>query len=69
MTLLLLGFGINQLSMSSFALPKVKKIIRSVTFKQAREIATRALEFTTGQEIKKFSETKLKSILPELFEA
>ena len=69
MTLLLLGFGINQLSMSSFALPKVKKIIRSVKFKQAQEIAMRALEFTTGEEIKKFSETKLKSVVPELFEA
>ena len=69
MALLLLGFGINQLSMSSFALPKVKKVIRSVTFKQAQEIAMRALEFTTGEEIKKFAETKLKSMVPELFEA
>ncbi len=69
MSLLLLGFGINQLSMSSFALPKVKKTIRSVTFKQAQEMAMRALEFNTGAEIKKFAETKLKSFVPELFEA
>lgn len=68
MALLLLGFGINQLSMSSFALPKVKKTIRSVTFKHAQEIAMRALEFTTGEEIKKFAETKLKAAIPELFE-
>ncbi len=68
MALLLLGFGINQLSMSSFALPKVKKVIRSVTLKQAQDIAMRALEFTTGEEIRKFSETKLKSIVPELYE-
>ena len=66
MALLLLGFGINQLSMSSFALPKVKQAIRSVTFKQAREIAVRALEFTTGAEIKKFAEAKLKSVVPEI---
>lgn len=69
MALLLLGFGINQLSMSSFALPKVKKVIRSVTFKQAQEISMRALEFNTGEEIRKFSETKLRSIVPELFKA
>ncbi|MBI1977314.1 MAG: phosphoenolpyruvate--protein phosphotransferase [Candidatus Omnitrophica bacterium] len=68
MALLLVGLGIDQLSMSSFALPKVKKAIRSVTFREAREIAMRALEFTTGEEIKKFSEAKLKSVSPELFE-
>ncbi|MBI4394731.1 MAG: phosphoenolpyruvate--protein phosphotransferase [Candidatus Omnitrophica bacterium] len=68
MALLLLGLGIDQLSMSSFALPKVKKTIRSVTLKQAKAIAARALEFDTGEEIKRFAETKLKSVLPELFE-
>ncbi len=68
MALLLLGFGIDQLSMSSFALPKVKKTIRSVTFKQAQEIAMRALEFTTGEEIKQFSGAKLRAVTPELFE-
>ncbi|MBI4373087.1 MAG: phosphoenolpyruvate--protein phosphotransferase [Candidatus Omnitrophica bacterium] len=68
MALLLLGLGIDQLSMSSFALPKVKKTIRSVTFKQAKDIAARALEFTTGDEIKQFAETKLKAIIPDLFE-
>ena len=69
MAILLLGFGIDQLSMSSFALPKVKKAVRSVTIKQAEEIAARALEFTTGEEIKRFTEAKLKAIIPELFEA
>lgn len=68
MALLLLGLGIDQLSMSSFALPKVKKTVRSVTFKQAKEIAMRALEFTTGDEIKQFAEAKLKAVIPELFE-
>jgi phosphotransferase system enzyme I (PtsI) len=68
MALLLLGFGIDQLSMSSFALPKVKKVIRSVTYKQSKEIARRALRFTTGEEVKQFSEAKLRSVAPELFE-
>ena len=68
MALLLLGFGIDQLSMSSFVLPKVKQAIRSVTLKQAQEISARALEFTTGDEVKRFSEAKLKSVLPETLE-
>ena len=68
MALLLLGFGIDQLSMSSFALPKIKKAIRSITIKEARKMAERCLEFNTGDEIKKFAEAKLKAISPELFE-
>ena len=68
MALLLLGFGIDQISMSSFALPKVKKAIRSVTFKEAQEMANRVLEFSTGDEIKRFAELKLKAVNPELFE-
>ena len=68
MALLLLGFGINQISMSSFALPKVKKAIRSVSFKEAQDIANRAIEFTTGDEIKRFAEAKLRALIPELFE-
>lgn len=68
MALLLLGFGIDQISMSSFALPKVKKAVRSITFKAAQEMAMRSLEFSTGDEIKRFAEAKLKAINPELFE-
>ena len=65
--ILLVGFGIDQLSMGPVALPKVKKAIRSLTIKQARQLAKRALQLTTGEEIKKFCDTKLKLLAPELF--
>jgi phosphoenolpyruvate-protein phosphotransferase (PTS system enzyme I) len=68
MALLLVGFGIDQLSMGPFALPKVKKAIRSVSLKQVQDMAKRALQFTTGEEIKQFVVTKLKSLTPDLFE-
>lgn len=67
LAILLLGFGIHQLSMSPVALPRVKKMIRSVSRKQAKEIAAKAIQFKTGDEIKEFCESKLKSIVPELF--
>lgn len=67
MALLLVGLGIDQLSMGPFALPKVKKVIRSVTIKQAKDMARRALQFMTGAEIRKFSETKLRSLAPDFF--
>ncbi|OGX05242.1 MAG: phosphoenolpyruvate--protein phosphotransferase [Omnitrophica bacterium RIFCSPLOWO2_12_FULL_50_11] len=66
MALLLVGLGIDQLSMGPFALPKVKKVIRLVTMKQAKDMAKRALHFMTGEEIRKFSETKLRSLTPDL---
>ena len=68
MAVLLVGLGIDQLSMGSFALPKVKKAIRSVTLKQAKEMAKRALEFTTGEEIKRFAEAKLRTVAKDLVE-
>ncbi len=68
MALLLVGFGIDQLSMSPVALPRIKKTIRSIRLKQAVDIAKRAIQFKTGDEIKRFCDSKLKAIVPELVE-
>src|SRR3989338_5554921 len=68
MAVLLLGLGIDELSMSPFALPTVKKAIRSVSFKDAQDFAKKATELTTGEEIKHFVKSRMKTILPELFE-
>jgi len=52
-TLLLLGLGLDQFSMGPVAIPQVKQIIRSVTYKEARKIAEKALACsTTGEVIK-----------------
>ena len=64
--LLLVGLGIDGISTSSFVLPKVKKAIRSVTYKQMKHIAEKALGFSTGEEIRKFMEAELKKISPDL---
>src|SRR3989338_619924 len=68
MAVLLLGLGIDELSMSPFALPTVKKAIRSVSFKDAQDFAKKATELTTGEEINHFVKSRMKTILPELFE-
>lgn len=64
--ILLLGLGIDEISTSPVALPKVKKAIRSVTLAEAQDIAARALEFSTGQEIMDFLTERLKTIDPDL---
>lgn len=50
-TLLLLGMGFHELSMSPGSILRVKKIVTSVSMKQAREIARRAMEMKSAEEI------------------
>jgi len=49
--LLLLGLEIDALSMSPFAIPEIKKIIRQVTFWEAKEFAKKTLSFETTKEV------------------
>jgi phosphotransferase system enzyme I (PtsI) len=62
---ILLGLGLDEFSMSSLIVPEVKKIVRSVTLEQAKEIAQKALSFSTGKEVEEFARAKLREILPD----
>ncbi|MGH7812690.1 MAG: phosphoenolpyruvate--protein phosphotransferase [Candidatus Binataceae bacterium] len=53
-TLLLVGMGLDELSLSPLFIPVVRKIIREVDFQTARQIAREALQMATVQEIKGF---------------
>ena len=50
-TLLLMGLGLDEFSMSASSIPQVKKIIRSVSYQQAQDIANKALTLSTGKEV------------------
>jgi len=52
-TLLLLGLGLQELSMNAIFIPKVKQIIRSISCSQARELISPILDFDTSEEIEK----------------
>lgn len=49
--LLLLGLGLTELSMNAVSIPRVKKLTRSVTFRQANELLDRALNCKTASEV------------------
>jgi len=49
---ILLGMGLDEFSMSAASIPQVKKVIRSLTYEQAKEIANRALEMENPEEIR-----------------
>ena len=66
-TLLLLGLGLDQYSTNADALLKIKKIIRSVSFAEAQEIAQQALSYSSAAETENFITTLMESRFPDIF--
>ena len=62
--ILLIGMGINVLSMNPISIPRIKKILRSITHGQAVELLNEALKLKTSDDIEKLIRTKTKHILP-----
>ena len=58
-TLILLGMGMHEFSMSASSIPQIKKIIRSVTFEQAKAIADEALSMTNSTDIRSMITAKM----------
>jgi len=50
-SLILLGLDLDSLSVSPATLPEIKKIIRSVNYTDARQIAEKALQMKTSEQI------------------
>ena len=68
-TFLLLGLGkVNELSMEPHSIPKVKKILRKVTLKEARELADHALSLSTSEEVNRFINNEMRSRFPSDFD-
>ncbi|RKX71240.1 phosphoenolpyruvate--protein phosphotransferase, partial [candidate division WOR-3 bacterium] len=62
--ILLLGMGVDELSMNPLAIPTAKRIITSVKTKDLLPIAMRCLEFGTALEVRRYLTKELRSILP-----
>ena len=62
-TLLLLGLGLDEFSLSPLAIPQVKYIIRAVSFEDARRFANEALSLSTSKAVDSFMHEKLKQLL------
>jgi phosphotransferase system enzyme I (PtsI) len=65
-TLLLLGLGLDEFSVIPYVLPEIKKIIRSVTLREAQKIAAKALTFSTWEEAREFLVGHLKRLTPDI---
>lgn len=66
-TILLLGMGLDQFSVNADALLKIKKIIRSISFEEAQEIAQQALSHTSASETEAFIGDIMEKRFPDVF--
>lgn len=64
-TVLLLGLGLDEFSVVGTALPEIKKIIRSVTYADAQDIANHVLELQTEDEITAYLHSVMKQKFPD----
>ncbi len=65
-SILLIGLGLDQLSVSPIMIPEIKKIIRSTTIQEAKQIADTCLGMNDSEQIESFLKEKLKPIIPKI---
>ncbi len=63
-TPLLIGLGVDELSLVPSEIPNIKSIIRSFRLEEARLLAQQALKCSTAQEVRQLAETFLKAQPP-----
>lgn len=63
-TVILLGLGLDELSMNAFSIPAVKKIIRSVSMAEAEELVGTVMEMRSGKEI----DTYVRQLMEKRFD-
>ncbi len=51
---LLVGLGLKRFSMNPQAIPKIRSLVRQLSFKEASSMARRALRLTTAREVEEF---------------
>jgi phosphotransferase system enzyme I (PtsI) len=65
-TMLLLGMGLRQLSVTPYNIPEIKKLIRSVTIEETEQVAREALRLETARDVNNYLREQARRILPEV---
>jgi phosphotransferase system enzyme I (PtsI) len=65
-TMLLLGMGLRQLSVTPHGIPEVKKIIRSIHLDEATHVAQEVLRLETARDVNNYLREQTRRILPEV---
>jgi phosphotransferase system enzyme I (PtsI) len=64
---LLLGLGLDQLSMNALAIPRVKQVVRATSREDWARLARQALSYATAAEVAAFMTRELEVRYPDLF--
>ncbi|OIP63567.1 MAG: phosphoenolpyruvate--protein phosphotransferase [Nitrospirae bacterium CG_4_9_14_3_um_filter_53_35] len=64
----LLGLGLREFSMNPVSVPRVKRIILSVSLEESKRLANEILKFSTAREIEEYTKAHMRSRFPEEFE-
>ncbi len=65
-TILLVGMGLRSISMAAGNIPRVKKIIRSITLADAEKVKKRVLSFETEREVVNYLRDETRKVWDEL---
>jgi phosphotransferase system enzyme I (PtsI) len=65
-TLLLLGMGLRQFSVTPHNIPDVKRVIRATTLADAKRVATEALQFETARDVTNYLREQTRRLLPDV---
>ncbi|MBI5468866.1 MAG: phosphoenolpyruvate--protein phosphotransferase [Deltaproteobacteria bacterium] len=65
--LILVGFGIEQLSMNAFSILRVKRLIRSINYAEAKKICKTIVGLPTAKEVENYINQKLPGLYREEF--
>jgi phosphotransferase system enzyme I (PtsI) len=66
-TLVLIGLGLDGLSMNPSCVPRVKRVLRHVSKKQGEELVKILLKLPTSKEVSATIDQQMRALLPDLF--
>jgi phosphotransferase system enzyme I (PtsI) len=65
---ILLGLGLDELSMNARAIPLIKQVIRSISMEEARAHMENVIQLSTAREVREYIEEHMKGLIPSLDE-
>ncbi|NOZ23615.1 MAG: phosphoenolpyruvate--protein phosphotransferase [Planctomycetes bacterium] len=63
--ILLVGMGLTEFSVTPAMIPDVKKVIRSITYEEAKAIAEKAISITEATEVLRFLRKEARRVFPQ----
>jgi phosphotransferase system enzyme I (PtsI) len=62
--MIVLGLGLTELSMNAISIPRVKRIIRSLLFKDAKAVLEKILQMNNEAEMESFVKKEMRRLIP-----